>query len=110
MAGTFEELGFAGGSDLALGLATIGLIFGVILGIILINYAVKKGKTEIITNTREISLKEQAGIVEFDNRVSAGKLTTRTESIEPLSLHFAYVGWPLDWVILCNNPWFYWKI
>lgn len=92
MAGTFEELGFAGGSDLALGLATIGLIFGVILGIILMNYAVKKGKTEIITNAREISLKEQAGILEFDNRVSAGKLTTRTESIEPLSLHFAYVG------------------
>ncbi len=92
MAGTFEELGFAGGSDLALGLATIGLIFGVILGIILMNYAVKKGKTEIITNVRKLSLKEQAGIVEFDNRVSAGKLTTRTESIEPLSLHFAYVG------------------
>lgn len=92
MAGTFDELGFYGGSDLALGLATIGLIFGVILGIILMNYAVKKGKTEIITNKREISLKEQAGVVEFDNRVSAGKLTTRTESIEPLSLHFAYVG------------------
>jgi ESS family glutamate:Na+ symporter len=92
MAGTFEGLGFYGGSDLALGLATIGLIFGVILGIILMNYAVKRGKTEIITNEREISLKEQAGIVEFDNRVSAGKLTTRTESIEPLSLHFAYVG------------------
>ncbi len=92
MAGTFEELGFPGGTDLALGLATIGIIFGVVLGIILMNYAVKKGKTEIITEDREISLKEQAGIVEFDNRVSAGKLTTRAESIEPLSLHFAYVG------------------
>lgn len=92
MAGTFQNLGFSEGSDLALGLATIGLISGVILGILLMNYAVKKGKTRIITSKREISLKEQAGIVEFENRESAGKLTTRTESIEPLSLHFAYLG------------------
>ena len=94
MAGTFQNLGFSEGSDLALGLATIGLISGVILGILLMNYAVKKGKTQIITSKREISLKEQAGIVEFENRESAGKLTTRTESIEPLSLHFLMWGWP----------------
>lgn len=89
---TFDEVGFPGGTDLALGLATIGLVFGVIFGIVLINYGVKRGKTEIIHSKRELSLENQAGIVEFDNRESAGMLTTRTESIEPLSLHFAYIG------------------
>lgn len=45
-------------------------------------------------NPDEISLKksEQAGIVDFDARGSAGKITTQPESIEPLSLHLAYVG------------------
>ncbi|WP_410508676.1 sodium/glutamate symporter [Methanosarcina hadiensis] len=94
MASTFEEVGFPEGADLSIGLATVGLLFSVILGILLLNYGVRTGKSVILLNPDEISLKksEQAGIVDFDARESAGKITTRPESIEPLSLHFAYVG------------------
>jgi ESS family glutamate:Na+ symporter len=94
LASTFKEVGFPEGTDLSLGLATIGLLFSVIFGIILLNYGAKTGKTVILQNPGEISLEksEQAGIVDFDARESAGTITTRPESIEPLSLHFAYVG------------------
>ncbi|WP_094227688.1 sodium/glutamate symporter [Methanolobus psychrotolerans] len=94
MAATFEELGFPDAADLALGLATVGILFGVVLGIVLLNYGVRTGKTEVLTNKDHISLNEryQSGIIDFDARESAGKITTRPESIEPLSLHFAYVG------------------
>ncbi|RXA20560.1 sodium:glutamate symporter [Methanosarcina sp. MSH10X1] len=94
MASTFEEVGFPEGADLSLGLATVGLLFSVILGIILLNYGVKTGKSVILQDPGEVILEksEQAGIVGFDARESAGKITTRPESIEPLSLHFAYVG------------------
>ncbi|MDI6644874.1 MAG: sodium/glutamate symporter [Methanobacteriaceae archaeon] len=92
MGETFNKLGFPEGTDLALGLATIGILFGVIMGILFLNIAIKKGETSAITSKTEISSTEMAGIFELDNRVSAGKLTTRTESIEPLSLHLAYVG------------------
>ncbi|MGB9939839.1 sodium/glutamate symporter [Methanosarcina sp.] len=94
LASTFEEVGFPEGADLSLGFATIGLLFSVIFGIVLLNYGVRTGKTIVLQNPGEISLKksEQAGIVDFDSRESAGKITTKPESIEPLSLHFAYVG------------------
>lgn len=94
MATTFEELGFSDATDLALGLATVGILFGVIFGIVLLNYGVRSGKTNVLKDQSNISLNEtyQKGIIDFDSRESAGKITTRPESIEPLSLHFAYVG------------------
>jgi len=41
MASTFAEAGFPEGADLSLGLATVGLLFSVILGILLLNYGVR---------------------------------------------------------------------
>lgn len=94
MSMTFEELGFAEAGDLALGLATVGILFGVVMGILILNYGVRTGKTKVLQSTSQIALdeKKQTGIIDFDARESAGKITTRPESIEPLSLHFAYVG------------------
>lgn len=90
--GTFEEMDFAEAYDLAIGLATIGILSGVIIGIILINWGVRKNKTEVIKDTDETSATQRAGIIEFENREPAAKMTVRPESIEPLSLHFAIIG------------------
>ncbi|KNE19991.1 sodium/glutamate symporter [Virgibacillus pantothenticus] len=92
LAGTFEEIGFAEGYDLSVGLATIGILSGVIVGIILINWAVRKGKTNVIKDVQGFSDLRKQGIMEFENRDPAAKMTVRPESIEPLSLHFALVG------------------
>jgi len=92
MAGTFEEMGFAEGYDLAIGLATIGVLSGVIVGIILINWAVRKEKTKVIKDVEGFSALRKQGIVEYENREPAAKMTVRPESIEPLSFHFAVVG------------------
>jgi glutamate:Na+ symporter, ESS family len=48
MANAFEAAGFPEGTDLALGLATIGLVSGVIIGTIMINWAVRRGEIEIL--------------------------------------------------------------
>ncbi|QKY68424.1 sodium/glutamate symporter [Lentibacillus sp. CBA3610] len=90
--GTFEELGFAGAYDLAIGLATVGILSGVIIGIAAINWGIRKKKTDVITDTEEMSSVKKAGIVEFENRDKAAKMTVRPESIEPLSFHFGMVG------------------
>jgi ESS family glutamate:Na+ symporter len=90
--GTFEEIGFPEGYDLSIGLATIGILTGVITGIILINWAVRRGKTKVIKDTKGFSSLRRQGIVEFENREPAAKMTVRPESIEPLSFHFAIVG------------------
>jgi len=92
MQGTFEQLGFPEAYDLAIGLATVGILSGVILGIAFINWGIRKNHTQVITNIKGMSPTEQAGVVEPENRESAGKMTTRSESIEPFSFHFAVVG------------------
>ncbi|MBU9722789.1 MULTISPECIES: sodium/glutamate symporter [Bacillaceae] len=92
LSGTFEELGFAEGVDLAIGLATVGILTGVIVGIILINWGARTGRAKQIGAKSGISTTQNHGIIEFEHREAAGKITTRPESIEPLSLHLAYVG------------------
>ncbi|WP_010529780.1 sodium/glutamate symporter [Lentibacillus jeotgali] len=90
--GTFEELGFAEAYDLTIGLATVGILSGVIIGIAAINWAVRKNKAKVIGDIKESSELKKAGIMEFENREAAAKMTVRPESIEPLSLHFAMIG------------------
>ncbi|MGJ9458431.1 sodium/glutamate symporter [Oceanobacillus sp. CF4.6] len=90
--GTFEEMGYPEAYDLAVGLATVGILSGVIIGIIIINWGIRKKKTEIIRDVEEFSTLKKAGIVEFENREPAAKMTVRPESIEPLSFHFAVIA------------------
>lgn len=92
MQGTFEELGFTEAYDLTIGLATVGILSGVIIGIIAINWAIRRNKTQVIKDIKETSPLKKAGIVEFENRDAAAQMTVRPESIEPLSLHFGITG------------------
>ncbi len=90
--GTFEELGFAEGADLAIGLATVGIVSGVVIGIILINWAARTDRAKYVRKGEGLTEKEQEGVVELENREAIGKKTTRPESIEPLSLHLSVIG------------------
>src|SRR5699024_7347998 len=92
MQATFEELGFSEAHDLAIGLATIGIVSGVIVGIAAINWAVRENETEIIEHTAKESGLSEAGIVELEKGERAARLTWRPESIDPLSSHFALTG------------------
>ncbi|WP_156291023.1 sodium/glutamate symporter [Oceanobacillus salinisoli] len=90
--GTFEEIGIPEAYDFAIGLATVGILSGVIIGIIIINWGIRRQKTEVIKNVQKFSSLRKAGIIEFENREPAAKMTVRPESIEPLSLHFSVIG------------------
>ncbi|SEH49937.1 glutamate:Na+ symporter, ESS family [Halobacillus karajensis] len=102
MASTFEELGFTEAFDLAIGLATIGVLSGVIFGIILINWGVRNKKTKVIEDVEDFSNLRKRGVMEYQNREPAGKMTLRPESIEPLSFHLAIVmiAILLGWLLL----------
>ena len=89
---TFADLGFPEAYDLAVGMATVGILSGVIIGIILINWGVRRDKTKIISNVKGMSATKKAGIVEEEDRNSGPKKTVRSESIETLTFHFAIVG------------------
>lgn len=86
---TFEDLDFAAGGELAVGMATVGVVGGIVCGIILINWAVRHDKLATESD-REISRAEKRGLVPLEDRpVSAANQTVRPESIEPLTIHFA---------------------
>ncbi|MFB9860174.1 sodium/glutamate symporter [Salinicoccus siamensis] len=89
---TFAELGFPEAYDLAVGMATVGILSGVIFGIILINWGVRRNKTKIISDVKGMSATKKAGIVEEEDRGSGPEKTVRAESIETLTFHFAIVG------------------
>ncbi|WP_029038649.1 sodium/glutamate symporter [Salinimicrobium xinjiangense] len=90
LAPTFESIGFSEARDLGVGLATIGLTSGLILGIVILNWGIKHDKTSVMEMPKEKSGLKMKGL--FDNMPSAGKLTTRTSAIETLSIHFAFIA------------------
>ncbi|QBI55631.1 sodium/glutamate symporter [Streptomonospora litoralis] len=89
---TFAQAGFPEGEDLALGMATIGLLTGIIAGIVLINWGVRTGRTRELTSTAKPSVAERMGVVERENRTAAATLTVHPSSIEPLALHFGLLA------------------
>ncbi len=103
LAETFRELGFADGADMALGLATIGVVAGVILGTLAINWAVWKGHIDPPNRDPD----EDESIVEHENREPAEKPTFSDRSIEPLSIHLGFVAISigLGWLILEAMVW-----
>ncbi|RQD67330.1 MAG: sodium:glutamate symporter [Desulfonatronovibrio sp. MSAO_Bac4] len=96
---TFKELGFADGADLALALATIGVVMGTLLGIVLINWGVRSGKINPPGKTSHQEIEELA---EHDERETQTLDVEKFSSMtEPLSLHLALVGLAIGmgWVL-----------
>lgn len=88
---TFEALGWPQGQDVALGLATVGILVGVLSGIFLVNWNSRK---KYKGNDKKVEeLQEEDTVAEFEDRENLKKeKVTFTESIEPLSLHLALIG------------------
>ena len=97
LAGTFRELGFEDGADLALTLATVGVVAGVLLGTLLVNWGARTGRLELQT-AREL---DPERFSEHDERESVPRLA-RTRSIDPLSIHLGFfaLAVAIGWLIL----------
>ena len=94
LASTFENLGFAEGTDLALGLATVGILVGVVAGIIIINIGYRKGFAkhvggkEYYTEEEKERLGESHGF-EMESQVKEAK------AIEPLAFHLSLIAFAI---------------
>ncbi|MCL1994069.1 MAG: hypothetical protein FWG66_14075 [Spirochaetes bacterium] len=67
--------------------ATIGLLTGVIGGVILINFAVRKGATRFVKSMTDVSDDIRTGLVAEESRESMGSSTVNPMSIDPLGWH-----------------------
>jgi len=100
MGPVFDQLGFPEMKDFALASATGGIMGAIIVGMGLVNWAVRKGYVEKKTNPG-MDIEELRGIIPVTRRPSAGKLTVSSDVIESLTLHLVFVGMAilLGWLI-----------
>ncbi|VGO17318.1 hypothetical protein PDESU_05914 [Pontiella desulfatans] len=91
MGPVFDELGFPEMKDYALASATGGIMGAILVGMGLVNWAVRKGHVEKKTAPR-FDAEDLTGIIPEAHRPSAGKLTVSSDVIESLTLHLVFVG------------------
>lgn len=72
--------------------ATIGLLWGVIVGVILINYGTRKGWLVSKEGLKQLSREESTGYIEPENRKTFMLGMTDSGTIDPLAFHCAIVG------------------
>ncbi len=92
MAPTFAHYDWPQGKDYALTSATFGILSAIIIGMALVNWAVRKGYVVHRQNPADIPEDDSVGIIPIDRRPSAGRLTVRSDVVETFSLHIAIVG------------------
>lgn len=108
MLAVFEELGWAEGQSIAVTNATIGLLFGIFGGIILINIAARKGWTKHLTNTKGtlgIENKENELYATEEEKKSDTKLAISSKVIDNFTFHTAilliaiFIGWVVTYLL-----------
>lgn len=82
--------------------ATIGLIFGIVCGVVLINIGARRGETKIIKDVKSLPDEMLSGLVPEDKRTSFGKSTVYSLSIDPLTWHLALVLMSVLMLVMCR--------
>ncbi len=93
LAETFEAFGFPEGADLALGLATVGLVAGVLLGTVLVNWGVRSGRITLNQAGDPVEAARAAtddDLDDIDERERVARQEQQTT--DPLSIHVGYVA------------------
>lgn len=88
----FRAFGWEDGIALAFTVATIGMIFGIVVGMAMIQWAHRKGIVRQVRAFGDRSVNERRGIHKADKRPSAGVQTVLCDSIDSLAWHIAIVG------------------
>jgi ESS family glutamate:Na+ symporter len=105
MSQTLTDLGFEEGGDMALGLATVGIVTAVIAGTALADWARKKGHIQpdnVSPAPQDMSSDLQPGQLSTEDYQHRPDGSQRNLLIDPLTLHFGYVGLAIaiGWMIL----------
>ncbi len=92
LAETFVRLGWPEGAGLGYTVATSGMILGIVIGMILINIAARRGYVGNIRTFAEQSRLEKIGIYPEQRRPAAGRQTVYPDSVDSLALHISLIG------------------
>ncbi len=89
----FDQIGWSAGKDLALASATVGILSAILVGMVLVNWAIRKGHvSEKKPPSENIEEEDWTGSLPKGKRPEAGRLTVSSDVIESLSLHLVVVA------------------
>lgn len=97
MAPVFADLGWADGGALALAAATAGLIFGIVMGMVLINIGARRGDVPHAADARNTP-----DLLDSGDRPGLGRITLNKDLVDGLAFHGAliavavFIGWLLQ--------------
>jgi ESS family glutamate:Na+ symporter len=91
MKDVFDGLGYPEMKDFALASATGGILGAIIVGMGLVNWAMRKGYV-VKKAMPALDIEEMGGILPRAQRPPAGRLTVSSDVIESFSLHLVFVG------------------
>ncbi len=92
LAPVFAQYDWEAGKDFALASATFGILGAIIFGMLLVNWATRKGYTVKRCEPADVAEDDTFGIIPLGQRPVAGKLTVNSDAIESASLHIAIIG------------------
>lgn len=98
----FQDMGFEEGADLALGLATVGLVSAIITGTILINWASRTNRLSAAATSLDVDAVSDEMAELMENRQPDSRRTGADHPIDPLSFHLGLIGIAIfiGWVLL----------
>ncbi len=87
----YNGMGWADGGSLGMMSATVGLIVGIVAGMIIINYSIRKGYTSVVKSTEELKSAAEDIIPERERGASSIS-TINHDIIDGFALHAAFIG------------------
>lgn len=87
----FGKHGWAEALSIGYVSATVGVLFGVFGGMLLINIGTRKGWTRIVKSMQSMPQGMKTGFIEESERGSLGKETVSPNALDPITWHFAIV-------------------
>ena len=90
MTAAFEALGWADGGTLGSTMATVGLLCGIFGGMIIINYAVRKKYTAVLTEPAQAGSAKE--VYAEGEREASSNGTISNDVVEPFAFHLGIIG------------------
>ncbi|MBR2081012.1 MAG: hypothetical protein IJ980_05200, partial [Oscillospiraceae bacterium] len=92
MASVFEKYDWSDGIALGYTVATVGMIVAIIIGMVLVNWANRRGHVHDFMPLEEMDRLHLRGIYRRREQPSAGRQTVLCDSIDSLAWHCALIG------------------
>lgn len=97
------ENGWTDATSIGQTFATIGLLGGIIIGVIIINIGARKGNTIFIKDVKNLPKEMLTGLAEKENRTSFGENTVNAMSIDTFTWHFTLISVAVGMAYLINE-------